>query len=212
MYLPAHFAETDANELRQFIDRHPLGALVVKCPRGLDANHLPFLTDVTADGDFRLLAHVARGNNVWQETQDGSEVLVIFNTPGGYISPSWYPSKAETHQNVPTWNYQAVHAHGHLYVHDDEPFVRGVVARLTRDHERRVEPERPWKMTDSPREFIDQMVRAIVGIEVRVTHVEGKWKLGQNRKDRDKLGAADALDARGDHATADAMRRAHRDK
>lgn len=212
MYLPPHFEASGAEDIRAFIEQHPLGALVVNGPRGLDANHVPFLLDAQPDGSLRLLAHVARGNSVWHETADGSEVLVLFNSAGAYISPNWYPSKFETHQNVPTWNYQAVHMQGHIYVHDDEAFVRGVVARLTRDHERRVEPERPWKMTDSPREFIDQMVRAIVGIEIRVTRVEAKWKLGQNRQDRDAFGAADALEVRGDHATSEAMRRARRGK
>lgn len=212
VYLPPHFEESSAEEIHAFIEQHPFGALVVNGPRGLEANHLPFLLDTQRDGSLRLVAHVARANNVWHDTPDGSDVLVIFNTAGAYISPTWYPSKAETHQNVPTWNYQAVHVRGHISIHDDETFVRGVVARLTRDHERRVEPERPWKMTDSPREFIDQMVRAIVGIEICVTQVEAKWKLGQNRQDRDRLGAADALEAHGDADTSAAMRRARRDR
>lgn len=208
MYLPSHFEESDTGELSRFIEQHSLGALVVNGPNGLDANHIPFLLDPQPDGSMRLLAHVARSNAVWKEMVDDSDVLVMFGTNGAYISPGWYPTKQETHQQVPTWNYQVVHVHGQLFVHDNDAFVRGVVARLTREHERRVAPDQPWKMTDAPREFIDRMVQAIVGIEVRVTRMVGKWKLGQNRQDRDRLGAAEALEARGDVETSAAMRRA----
>jgi transcriptional regulator len=137
-------------------------------------------------------------------------VLVIFRSAGGYVSPNWYPSKHETQQQVPTWNYQVVHVHGTLVVHDDAKFVRGVVGKLTREHEMRVAPEGPWRMADSPPEFIDRMVAAIVGIEVRIERMIGKWKLGQNRTDRDRLGASDALEARGDTEIAEAMRNARR--
>ena len=211
MYLPAHFEETRGDVLRAFIDAHPFGALVVNGPNGLDANHLPFLCEASADGaPVRLLAHVARGNAVWQEIASGSPVMVIFRSGGAYISPNWYASKQETHQQVPTWNYQVVHVHGTLFVHDDAKFVRGVVGRLTREHEMRVSPDDPWKMSDSPQEFIERMVNGIVGLEVRIDRVVGKWKLGQNRTDRDRGSAADALEAQGDRATADAMRNARR--
>ena len=207
MYLPQHFEETRPDEQHRFIEEHPLGALIVHGPEGLDANHIPFLVDQSTGGPVRLLAHVARTNLVWQDTPDGTNVLVLFRTNGAYVSPNWYPSKHETHQQVPTWNYQALHVHGRMFVHDDAAFVRGVVARLTRDHERRVEPDRMWKLTDSAPEFIDRMVKAIVGIEVRVDRIVGKWKLGQNRPDRDRLAAADALEARGEAETSGAMRR-----
>lgn len=207
MYLPTHFEETRSDALRGFIAAHPLGALVVNCPNGLDANHLPFLCDASPDGaPVRLLAHVARGNAVWQEMPDGSPVMVIFRSGGAYISPNWYPSKHETHQTVPTWNYQVVHVHGTLSVHDDAKFVRGVIGRLTREHEMRVSADAPWKMSDAPQEFIERMVNAVVGIEVKIDRIVGKWKLGQNRTDRDRESAADALEASGDIQTAEAMR------
>jgi transcriptional regulator len=132
--------------------------------------------------------------------------MVIFRGNESYISPNWYPSKHETHRQVPTWNYEVVHVHGRLTVQDEEKFVRGVVARLTREHESS-EPK-PWKMGDSAPEYIDAMLRAIVGIEVAITRMEGKAKLSQNREDRDRLHAADVLARQGDAALATAMRNA----
>ena len=132
--------------------------------------------------------------------------MVIFRGPQGYISPSWYPSKQETHRHVPTWNYEVVHAHGRLRIIDDEKFVRGLVARLTRRHEAG-EP-RPWKMGDAPADYLDQMLQMIVGLEVEVTRLDGKRKLGQNRELRDRDGAIRALQERGSTELASAMERA----
>src|SRR5215472_88704 len=131
MYLPNHFEETKDDELFRTIAAYPLGALVMNGPNGLDANHVPFLIDA-AGPRKKLLAHVARANPLWKEAQDGDEALVIFRADDAYISPNWYPSKHESHRQVPTWNYRVVHVHGRLYVRDSERFVRGVVARLTR--------------------------------------------------------------------------------
>ena len=131
MYLPDHFEEARPEELLRTIAAHPLGALVVNGPHGLDANHVPFLVDETSGGK-KLLAHVARASPLWTEARDGDEALVIFRAGDTYISPNWYPSKHELHRQVPTWNYRVVHVHGRLYFRDDERFVRGVVARLTR--------------------------------------------------------------------------------
>jgi transcriptional regulator len=132
--------------------------------------------------------------------------LVIFRGNESYISPNWYPSKHETHRQVPTWNYEVVHVHGRLTVMDEEKFVRGVVARLTRKHE--VNESRPWKMGDSPPDYIDSMLRAIVGIEIEIKRVEGKAKLSQNRENRDRLNAADVLITHGNDDLARAMRNA----
>jgi transcriptional regulator len=205
MYLPRHFEETRAQELHRVISEYPLGALVVNGPDGLDANHLPFELDVNAGERGHLLAHVARGNPVWEELKDGDRVLVIFRAVDAYISPNWYPSKHETHRQVPTWNYQAVHVHGNVRIRDDERFLRGLVARLTRVHEARAASERPWKMTDSSSEYIDQLLAAIVGIEIEITSMVGKWKLSQNKDERDLGGAAMELRKRGNGVIADAM-------
>lgn len=208
MYLPAHFEETRPDELHRLIKAHPLAALVNAGPNGLDANHLPFELQAAAGERGRLLAHVARANPLWQELKDGDEVLVVFTAHDAYISPNWYSSKHESHRQVPTWNYQAVHVHGTARVRDDERFVRGVVARLTRVHEQGAGAERPWKMTDSTAEYIDRMLASIVGIEIDIVRIVGKSKLSQNKETRDRLGAADALQARGAAAIADAMRQA----
>jgi transcriptional regulator len=204
MYVPAHFAERRPEELQRILREHPLGMLVTHGPDGLDANHLPFEYDPTAGPHGTLIAHVARANPLWQRCPTGSRVLVVFRGAEGYISPSWYPSKHEAHRQVPTWNYEVVHAHGTLTVRDDERFVRGVVARLTRRHEAG-EPQ-PWKMSDAPAEHIDNLLQLIVGLEVAVTSLEGKAKLSQNKQARDRLHAAETLAARGHGELAQAMR------
>jgi transcriptional regulator len=206
MYLPAHFAETRPEELQRIIREHPLGMLVTHGSHGLDADHIPFEYDPGEDGLGVLSAHVARANPVWQRCPSGTPVMVVFRGAQAYVSPNWYPSKHDTHRQVPTWNYEVVHAHGTLTVHDDERFVRRIVARLTRRHEA-AEPK-PWKMGDSAPEFIDGMLRNIVGIEIAVASLVGKRKLSQNKEARDRLGAADTLAARGIDELAQSMRTA----
>lgn len=206
MYTPAHFAETRPELLHQILRSHPLGMLVTQGPDGLDANHIPFEFDAAAGtpGGLGLLTgHVARANPVWQHNPSGTPVLVVFRGAEAYVSPSWYPSKHQHHRQVPTWNYEVVHAHGLLQVHDDARTVRGIVARLTRHHEA-AEP-RPWKMGDAPPDFIDTLVRAIVGITVQITRLEGKRKLSQNKDVADRQGAASTLQARGHDGLASAM-------
>ena len=198
MYVPAHFEENRPEVLRQLISEQPFGTLVTTGPNGLDANHLPFELAPAEGPHGTLRAHVARANPVWQEVASQPDTLVIFQGPAAYISPTWYPSKHEAHRQVPTYNYMVVHAHGKIVVRDDEAFVRGLVARLTRTMEAN-EP-RPWKMGDAPADYISQMLGAIVGIEIEVTRLIGKWKLGQNKEARDRHGAVDALLAGGSEA------------
>jgi transcriptional regulator len=206
MYVPAHFAETRPEELQRILRDHPLGMLVTHGDAGLDAEHIPFAFDAEAGAHGALTAHVARANTLWQRCPTGTPVMVVFRGAEAYISPSWYPSKHETHRQVPTWNYEVVHAHGTLTVRDDERFVRRLVAQLTRHHEA-AEPQ-PWKMGDSAPEYIDSMLRNIVGIEITITSLVGKVKLSQNREERDRLAAANTLGARGNKAMAQAMRKA----
>ena len=205
MYVPSHFSQAEDEELLRTIAAFPLGALVVHGPQGLDANHMPFLVDDAAASPRKLLAHVARANPLWKEAKDGDEALVIFRAADAYISPNWYPTKHESHRQVPTWNYRVVHVHGRLRIRDDERFVRGVVARLTKVHEAQTGSPRPWKMTDSAPEFIDQMLAMIVGIEVEVTRMVGKWKLSQNKEERDRRNAAKELGERGEREISAAM-------
>jgi transcriptional regulator len=204
MYVPAHFAVDDPQILHRIIREHPLGVLVTPGEHGVDADHIPFEFDPGTGTLGRLTAHVARANPLWQRCPTGTPVMVIFRGAEAFVSPNWYPSKHEAHRQVPTWNYEVVHAHGTLAVHDDERFVRGLVARLTRHHEAG-EP-RPWKMTDSAPDYIDTMLRNIVGIEVTVTSLVGKSKLSQNREPRDRLGAAQTLAERGRLELAARMR------
>lgn len=205
MYVPAHFEENRPQQLQQLIRQYPLGALVTQGAEGLDANHLPF--ELLAEQGLcgTLIGHVARANPLWREVADGMQVLVIFRAEQAYISPNWYPSKHQLHRQVPTWNYRVVHAHGRIRIRDDEKFVRGVVARLTRAHEARVSADKPWKITDSSPEYIAKMLAAIVGIEIELTRLEGKFKLSQNKAASDIEGAAGNLQQRGNTQLAAAM-------
>jgi transcriptional regulator len=203
MYTPAHFRVSEPAALHRIIAAHPLGVLVTSHEGSLDANHIPFEFDPQIGPLGRLSAHVARANPVWQQCLAGADVLVIFRGKESYISPNWYPSKHETHRQVPTWNYEVVHAHGRLRVRDDEKFLRGVLARLTRVHE--AQEPRPWKMGDSAPEYIDMMLRAVVGLEIDITALEGKSKLSQNREPRDIAGAVQMLRQRGSDELAQAM-------
>lgn len=205
MYLPPHFAVTDPEALHQLMQANPLGALITCGEGGLDANHLPFEFDGEQGAHGVLRAHVARNNPLWQEVKDGDEVLVIFRAAEGYISPSWYPGKQVHHKQVPTWNYAVVHAHGRILVRDDARFVRRLLANLTRHHEAG-EPT-PWKMADAPRDYLETMVQAVVGIEIEVERLVGKFKLGQNKEAADRQGAIDALQAKGQIDLAEAMQR-----
>jgi transcriptional regulator len=207
MYLPAAFQEQRPEALHALMQAHPLGTLVTRGPDGLDANHIPFELDATVGPHGLLRAPVARANPVWQQAGD-TEVLVVFQAADGYISPNWYPSKPEHHRHVPTWNYAVVHAHGVLRVRDDERFLRGLVARLTREHEARSQQEKPWKMGDAPADYIDGLLKVIVGLEIQITRLVGKYKLGQNREERDRLGAAAGLGALGNNDLAQAMQQA----
>lgn len=201
MYVPEHFAVSEIDSLYGLIRAQPLGMLITNGPDGLDANHLPFELEV---GERAVLhGHVARNNPVWQDVADGSEVLVVFRAGDAYISPNWFPSKHELHKQVPTWNYKVVHAHGRISIKDDERYVRGVVARLTRTHE--ASQAKPWKMTDSAPEYIDAMLKAIVGVQVEITRVVGKYKLSQNKDKRDIESAGRELVARGETAIGTEM-------
>jgi transcriptional regulator len=201
MYVPEHFSVSEIDSLYGLIRAQPLGMLITNGPDGLDANHLPFELEV---GERAVLhGHVARNNPVWQDVADGSEVLVVFRAGDAYISPNWFPSKHELHKQVPTWNYKVVHVHGRISIKDDERYVRGVVARLTRTHE--ASQAKPWKMTDSAPEYIDAMLKAIVGVQVEMTRVVGKYKLSQNKDKRDLESAGRELVAKGETAIGTAM-------
>jgi transcriptional regulator len=191
MYLPQHFEETRIPVLHELIRAHPLGALVVLTAGGLDANHIPFEVDPDPAPLGTLRGHIARANPLWREAPGRGEALVIFQGPSTYISPSWYRTKAQTGKVVPTWNYAVVHAHGAIRFIDDRDWLRGFVDRLTRRHEagRRA----PWHVTDAPPDYIETLLGAIIGVEIPIARVVGKWKVSQNRPAEDRAGVVEAL-------------------
>jgi transcriptional regulator len=206
VYLPAPFAETHIEELHRIIREHPLGMLVTHTASGLDANHIPFELAPGRGPLGSLRGHIARANPLRQEVSAGAPVLVVFRGAHGYVSPNWYPSKRETHRSVPTWNYEVVNVHGRIRLIDDVKFVGAVVACLTQVHEA-AEPD-PWRMADAPREYIEQMLSMVVGVEIEVTSLAGKRKLSQNRDARDFQGVVQALRERKQDELASAMERA----
>jgi transcriptional regulator len=200
MYLPRHFEEIRVPVLHALIRAHPLGALVVAGPSGLTADHVPFEIDPEPAPYGTLLAHIARSNPLGQTHARDPEALVIFQGPDTYVSPSWYPSKREAGKVVPTWNYAVVHAHGPVRFIDDRAWLRRFVERLTDRHEAG-RPE-PWRITDAPADYIDKQLAAIVGLEIPLTRLIGKWKVSQNRSTPDRHGVADALAQHGGETAA----------
>jgi transcriptional regulator len=210
MYLPSHFEESRPEVLHELVRTHPLGLLITLGTGGLQANPMPFILDADpAGGPGILFAHVARANPVWREARTDVESLVVFQGPQAYISPSMYPSKAATGKVVPTWNYVIVQARGSLRVVDDAPWLLRLVTRLTHRHEaaRAV----PWEVSDAPADYIATMLRAIVGIELTLTALTGKWKVSQNRSAADRDGVAHGLRAHAEQ-TGDAQAAAMADQ
>ena len=211
MYLPEHFAEHRPEVLHRAVHAHPLGLLVTPDAGGpgerlgVAANEVPFLLDAgAADGPHGTLrAHVARANPLWQAA-DGREVLVVFQGPHTYVSPSWYPSKAESGRVVPTWNFVMVQARGRLRAVQDRPWLHHFVTRLTDRFEADRTP--PWAVADAPADYVEGMLGAIVGIEITLDALVGKWKVSQNRSAADRDGVARALELEGsDGARASAQ-------
>jgi len=200
MYIPRHFEETRVDVLQQLMRDEPFGALVTLGRDGLEANHLPFELDASTGPFGTLRGHVSRANAVWRDRDPAIEALAIFQGPQRYVTPSWYPTKAETGKVVPTWNYVVVHAYGPIRVIDDPAWLRAHVERLTDRHE--ADRERPWQVSDAPEDYVAAQVRGIVGIEIEVTRLAGKWKVSQNRGEADRAGVATGLRADADPTSA----------
>jgi transcriptional regulator len=200
MYLPRHFEETRTEVLHGLIRERPFGALVVLTEQGLDVEHVPFLVDASPAPLGVLRAHVARANPVWQQARADVDALAIFQGPHGYITPSWYPSKQETGKVVPTWNYVVVHAHGALRFIEDRAWLRAHVEQQAARHE--AARATPWRLSDAPADYVEKMLGAIVGLELTVTRVIGKWKVSQNRTEADREGVVAGLIAEGDEDAA----------
>jgi transcriptional regulator len=202
MYLPAHFAVDDRSRLHALMRARPLAALVSAGPSGLFATHLPtVLKDDGAHGTIEC--HLARGNPHWKDLAQVEEALMIFQGPESYVTPNWYPSKAEHGKVVPTWNYAVVHAYGRPQVMEDAAWLRGHVSDLTTQQE--AGEAVPWAVSDAPDSYVAAMLRGIVGFRFVIARLEGKWKMSQNRQAQDREGVVSGLGRRGegdDHEVA----------
>lgn len=189
MYNPATFSEKDESVIADLIKRYPLGALITSGPSGLKASQIPFF--FRPNGETTLVAHLARANDHWKDLAETSDCLVVFQGAENYVTPSWYPSKKETGKVVPTWNYETVQVRGVPRVIHDTVWLKELVTDLTHRMESK-RPE-PWAVADAPEKFIEAQLKAIVGLEITVTEVTGKWKMSQNRSRPDALGVAAGL-------------------
>lgn len=201
MYAPEPFAVSDPDEVRAMLAASRLAALVTDGPGGLFASHLPFIHEAEKG---RLLGHIARANPHPERAPDGSDCLVIAQGPEAYVSPNWYPSKAVDGRQVPTWNYEAVHVRGKLRWFSDPERLMEVLERLTERFE--AGSPRPWRVQDAPADYVERLLRGIVGIEVEIVEITAKRKLSQNKSEADRAGVVAGLDAAGETAVAAAMR------
>lgn len=194
MYIPGHFLQTERAELHGLMRAHPLATLVSTGDDGPCADLIPLELDAAAGPQGTLRGHVARANPLWRLAA-GQPVLALFHGPQAYITPSWYASKAATHKVVPTWNYTVVQAEGTLQVVEDAPWLHALVSRLTEHHE--APRAAPWAVADAPADYVQALLRGIVGIELVITRLTGKWKISQNRSAEDRTGVARGLAADG---------------
>ncbi|MEO6985043.1 MAG: FMN-binding negative transcriptional regulator [Paralcaligenes sp.] len=196
MYLPPVFREDQIGLLHDLIRAHPLATLVTAGPGGLMANLIPFLFYPNEGEHGTLRAHLSRGNPQWKELDRADECMVVFQGANGYITPSWYQTKKETGKVVPTWNFVTVHAWGAPCMKEDSGWLNSHLHDLTYSQEHARVP--PWKIEDAPADFIATQMKAIIGLEIEVSRIEGKWKVSQNRPQVDRLGVVQGLRAQGD--------------
>lgn len=207
MYNPSPFKQQDDQQLKGFITQYPLATLVSINSSGLEANHIP-LYFIEEAGKLLLRGHIAKANPLWKEAGDKSQVLIIFQGPQSYISPNWYPSKKEHGKVVPTWNYACVHLSGEISFISDNAWKLDMLNTLTNKSERH--QAAPWKVADSPEGYIERLMAGIVGIEISLSSMQGKWKMSQNKSDSDHQGVVDGLsesDQAGTGETAEFMKR-----
>lgn len=192
MYLPKHFAETDVGVMHDLMQAYPLATLVSHGPDGLSANHIPLQLDTTAGPNGTLRGHIARANPLSKASAVDGETLLIFRGPESYISPSAYATKAEHGKVVPTWNYIVVQASGHLVQKDGDPaWLRAQLDALT--HSQEGKRPAPWQVSDAPEDYIAQTMKAIVGIEISIRSLTGKWKVSQNQPAANREGVVRGL-------------------
>lgn len=197
MHCPSAFRETRLPVLHELMARHPLGTLITACSGGLIANLVPF--SLHSGGEHGLLrAHLARNNQQLEALREGAEVLVVFQGPQGYVTPSWYPSKAEHGKAVPTWNYCMVQVRGQAQVIEQAGWLREQLEQLTANHEN--QRSQPWQVSDAPADYISAQLRGIVGVEIPIAAIEGKWKMSQNQSPANRQGVIDGLNAESESA------------
>ena len=196
MYQPRPHRVEDRALQHAFMRAHPLGLLITNGPGGLMANPLPFHLEATAGGAGVLRAHMARANPQWREMSLIDEALIVFQDPGVYVTPSWYPTKRETHEVVPTWNYVCAQARGPMRAIEDRAWLRAQIDAMTEMRE--ADRAEPWAPADAPRDYIERMIDAVVGVEMTIRVIEGKWKASQNRSRADRAGVVEGLRAAGD--------------
>lgn len=201
MYQPVHFREDRIEVQHALIRAHPLGMLITAGPGGLIANPIPFVIDADASERGTLRCHLARANPQWREFASIDECLVVFQGPQDYVTPSWYATKRETGKVVPTWNYVTVHAWGRPQAIDDAAWLRKNVEDLTRMNEKALPA--PWMVDDAPADYVASQLRAIVGVEIPIGRIEGKWKVSQNRPEADRAGVVTGLRERGSETMSD---------
>ena len=191
MYIPKQFEQPRVEAMHELMRVRPLATLVTLSSGGLDANHIPLhLADAPAPfGTLR--GHVARANPLWRDFAKDIEVLAIFHGPDAYITPSWYATKQENGKVAPTWNYTVVHAHGALRVVDDAVWMRAHLEALTDCHEANF--PKPWAVSDAPQEFTEKLIESVVGIEIVITKLSGKWKVSQNQPEKNRAGVIEGL-------------------
>jgi transcriptional regulator len=194
VYVPEFFRETRVEVLQRFVTAHPLATLIANTAQGLTANHVPLRASLS-DGGGSLRGHIARANALWRELAPGAEVLAVFMGPDSYISPRAYPSKQEHGKVVPTWNYATVHVRGRIRFIEETAWLRSFVEELTDTHEAHAQV--PWKVSDAPADYVEAMLRAIVGLEIEVTNITAKFKGSQNRSLPDRQGVQALLRAEG---------------
>lgn len=192
MYIPSHFSEADTGRITQFVFSHPLAVMVANVEGQLVGNHLPFMAlDDEIKIGSKLISHTAKANPIWKIGEANEPVLLIFSGYETYISPSYYPTKKETHKVVPTYNYVAIHIYGKLVCIHDQNQKHAIVEKLTREME--APSKNPWAVADAPADYIQTMLANIVGIQLTIEKIEAKWKVSQNRPEKDKHGVIDAL-------------------
>jgi transcriptional regulator len=195
MHIPSKFKQNDESQLMALMREYPFATLVTRYESSIEATHLPVII-AKVEGKNIIQAHIAKANKIWKSVKDGSEILLIFNGPNCYVSPNYYPTKAEAGKAVPTWNYVVVHVKGSISFIHDEKWIYNMIDSLTKEHESK--QKMPWSISDAPDAYIKKMLPAIVGIEISIDSIEGQWKLSQNQPEVNKFGVVEGLSEKSD--------------